>query len=134
MERACWRRGGEGTHRKPLLPRVEKGSVLLFQMSLRAAATHGLPATPANSPNSQATAQVTPAPPVCQSSATVETIRWGAPRQESAASQNPARTETESPDPVPLCLNIQPPPPPLATLRAHLSGALRPAKDSTDTQ
>lgn len=132
MERACWRRGGEGTHRKAVL-RVEKGSVLLFLMNLGAAAIPERPATPANSPNSQDTAQVTPAPPACQSSATGETIQWAAPQRASAASQSPARTGTESPDPVLLYLNTQSPPPPLATKRVHRYGVPHPVNDSTDT-
>lgn len=63
---------------------------------------------------SQATAQVTLAPPACQSSATGETIQWAAPQLVSAASRNPVKTE--SPDLVQLFPNTQSP---LATHRAH---------------
>lgn len=80
---------------------------------------------------SQATAQVTPAPLVCQSSATGEITQSAAPQQALAVYRNPARTETESPDPVLLCPNTQPPPPPLATHRVHQYGVPHPVNDST---
>lgn len=82
-------------------------------------------------PLSQATAPVIPAPPACRSSATGEIIQWAAPRQASAASQNPARTVTESPDPVLLYANTQlQPTRPLATQQVLQYGA-PPVRDST---
>lgn len=79
---------------------------------------------------SQATAQVTPAPPACRSSVTGETTQWAAPQRVSAASRSPARTGTGSPDRVLHYLNTQFPLA-LATHRAHQSGAPRPVNDST---
>lgn len=78
---------------------------------------------------SQATAPVTPAPPVCQSSATGETIQWAALQQVLAASQSPVKRE--SPEPVQFCLNTQSPQPPLATPRAHQCGVHHPVNGST---